>query len=82
MVKLIYKDVYKIVDLNMSDSNVGSRKKRSHRNNLYIVYAIINNVLKVLNPSAFSHIGTTIVIKVINNPTFELIIPFRRNMPH
>ena len=36
----------------MSDSNVGSRKGRNHRNNLYIVYAIINYVLN--NPNAKS----------------------------
>ena len=48
----MYKDVYDIVDLNMSDSNVGSRKHRNHRNNLYIVYAIIKNVLN--NPNAKS----------------------------
>ena len=38
----MYEDIYEIVDLNMSDSNVGSRKKRSPRNKLYIDAKAIN----------------------------------------
>ena len=36
--KLIYNDLYDIIDSNMSDSNVGGRHKRSIRDNLFIVY--------------------------------------------
>ena len=40
--KLIYYDIYDTVDGNMSDSNVGGRKQRNIRDNLFIVYGIIN----------------------------------------
>ena len=43
--KLVYNDVYDIIDANMSDSNVGGRKNRSIRDNLFIVYGIINNAV-------------------------------------
>ena len=43
--KLVYNDVYDVVDSNMSDSNVGGRKNRSIRDNLFIVYGIINNAI-------------------------------------
>ena len=44
--KLVYNDYYDIMDSNMSDSNVGGRKKRNIRDNLFIVYGIINYSLK------------------------------------
>ena len=43
---LIYNDYYETIDQNMSDSNVGGRKKRNIRDNLFIVYGIINYALK------------------------------------
>ena len=43
---LIYNDYYDIIDNNMSDSNVGGRKDRNIRDNLFIVYGIINFALK------------------------------------
>ena len=45
MDKLVYNDVYDVIDTNMSDSNVGGRKNRSIRDNLFIVYGIINNAI-------------------------------------
>ena len=39
---LIYKDYYDIIDDNMSDSNVGGRKGRNIRDDLFIVNGIIN----------------------------------------
>ena len=39
---LMYNDYYEIIDNNMSDSNVGGRKQRNIRDNLFIVYGIIN----------------------------------------
>ena len=44
--KLVYNDYYETIDENMSDSNVGGRKKRNIRDNLFIVYGIINYTLK------------------------------------
>ena len=39
---LIYNDFYRIIDQNMSDSNVGGRKERNIRDNLIIVNGVIN----------------------------------------
>ena len=44
--KQVYNDYYNIIDSNMSDSNVDGRKKRKIRDNLFIVYGIINYALK------------------------------------
>ena len=44
--KLVYKNYYDVIDENMSDSNVGGRKKRNVRDNLFIVYGIINYAVK------------------------------------
>ena len=43
---LIYNNIYETVDKNMSDSQVGGRKKRSIRNHLFIIYSVINSVLQ------------------------------------
>ena len=43
--KLTYNDWYETIDGNMSDSNVGGRHNRSIRDNLFIVYGIINNAV-------------------------------------
>ena len=44
--KLCYNDYYQMVDQNMSDSNAGARANRNISDNLFIVYAIINEALK------------------------------------
>ena len=44
--KLIYNDIYDIVDSNLSDCNVGSRRKRNIRDNLFVLNAVINAVKK------------------------------------
>jgi hypothetical protein len=43
--KMVWSFVYDILDQNMSDSNVGGRKKKSIRNHLFIINGIINDVL-------------------------------------
>ena len=43
---LMYNDFYDIIDQNMSDSNVGGRKERNIRDNLFIVYGVINYALQ------------------------------------
>ena len=42
--RLIYNDIYPIIDSNLSDANVGSRKGRNVRDNLFFLYAIMNSV--------------------------------------
>ena len=44
--KLIYQDNFKVIDNNMTDSNIGARRQRNIKNHLFIIYGIINNVLK------------------------------------
>ena len=43
--KLIYNEKYKIIDSNMSDSNVGARRNKNIRNHIFVVNGIINDVL-------------------------------------
>ena len=44
--KLIYEDKYEDIESEMSDSNIGARRGQNIRNHLFIVYGIINSVLK------------------------------------
>ena len=44
--KLIYFDNFEEVDSRMSDSNIGSRKNRNIKNHLFIIYGVINSVIK------------------------------------
>ena len=45
--KLIYQEKYPLINKNMSNSNIGARKKRNIKNHLFIIYAIINYAIKV-----------------------------------
>ena len=44
--KLVYNDVFEDVDSNMSDSNVGGRKNRNIRDNLFVLYAVRNEAIQ------------------------------------
>ena len=44
--KIIYIEKYPLLDENMSDSNIGARKKKNIRNHLFIVHEVINSVLQ------------------------------------
>ena len=43
--RLIYNDKYDVIDNNMSDSQMGARKKKGCRNNIFIVNGIIHDVM-------------------------------------
>ena len=43
--KLIYNDEYSNIDEHLSDSNVGARKKRNIRDNVFVLNAITNSVV-------------------------------------
>ena len=45
IMKMVYQDKYDVVDKNMSDSNVGARKKKNIRNHLFVINRVINDVL-------------------------------------
>ena len=42
--RLIYNDEYYNIDSNLSDANVGARKHRNIRDNLFVVNAVLNSV--------------------------------------
>jgi hypothetical protein len=42
--KLIYNDEYHNIDTNLTDSNVGTRKNKNIRDNLFVVNAVLNSV--------------------------------------
>ena len=44
--KLLYLEKYPDLESNMSDSNIGARKNKNVRNHLFIVYGVINSVLR------------------------------------
>ena len=44
--KLIYQDNSENIDDRMTDSNIGARRNRSIKNHLFIIYGIINSVIK------------------------------------
>ena len=44
--KLIYNDEYPGIDDHMSDSNVGARKKRNIRDNIFVINAVLNRASK------------------------------------
>ena len=46
LLKIIYNDEYFTIDSNMSDSNVGGRKKKNIRNHIFIVNGVMNEALK------------------------------------
>ena len=44
--RLIYNDIYPTIDASLSDANVGCRKGRNIRDNLFVLNAVINSVTK------------------------------------
>ena len=47
---MIYNEKYSDIDKNMSDSNIGGRRKKNIKNHLFIIHGIINAVLKGEDP--------------------------------
>ena len=43
--RLIYNDQYEVIDEALSDSNVGARKNRNVRDNIFVLNAITNSVV-------------------------------------
>ena len=44
--KLIYLDIFESIDQHMTDSNIGARKGRNIRDHLFLIYGVINSVIK------------------------------------
>ena len=47
----MYNDLYKIIDENLTDGNVGARKNRSCRDNIFVMGAITNSVTNGNSPN-------------------------------
>ena len=62
---LIYLDKFESIDKNMSNSNIGARKGRNIKDHLFIIYGIINSVLKGNEPFIDIHIYD--LIKAFNS---------------
>ena len=45
LMRLIYDEKYPMIDSQMSDSNVGARKKKNIRNHIFVINSIIHDVL-------------------------------------
>ena len=45
LMKLIYQDISEIIDNSMSDSQIGSRKRKNIRNHIWVLNSIINESL-------------------------------------
>ena len=43
LMKLIYQDKYEVIDSNMSDSNVGARKKKNIRNHIFVLNDVMSS---------------------------------------
>ena len=54
--KLTYHDKYDDIDIHMSDSKIGARKNKNIRNHLFMIYGIMNSVIKGKNESIDIHI--------------------------
>ena len=48
--KTLYSDVYETIDGELSYSNIGGRKGRNIRDHLFVVYAIMNDVINGSSP--------------------------------
>ena len=44
--KNIHQDKYKTIDDTMSDSNIGGRRRRNMRDNLFVIYATIDDAVR------------------------------------
>ena len=46
MMKMVYNEEYENIDSNMSDSNIGARRRKNIRNHIFILNGIINEAIK------------------------------------
>ena len=54
LMRLIYNDKYPVIDANMSDCQMGGRKRKGCRNNIFIVNGIIHDVMSSKKKEAIS----------------------------
>ena len=46
MMKIIYNEEYDVIEMHMSDSNIGARKHKNIRNHIFVLNGIINEAIK------------------------------------
>ena len=44
--KIIYNEEYETIDSNMSDSNIGARKRKNIRNHIFLINGVINDIIQ------------------------------------
>ena len=65
LMKMVYNDKYSIVDENMSDSNVGSRKGKNVRNHIFVLNRVINEAVNQKNPGIDLKFWTTSSVLIL-----------------
>ena len=65
--KLIYLEKYTLLDENMTDSNVGARKKPNIKNHLFIIHGIINAIINGKESCVDFHIYDLIKADCMND---------------
>ena len=45
LMKMVYKEKYRVIDKAMSGSNFGARKQKNNRNHIFVVNSVIHDVL-------------------------------------
>ena len=76
--KLLYKDIYPVVDENMTDSNVGARRGRNIRNHTFVVNSIIHDAaVKKTKPVDFAIMDFKMAFDIlspttVNNDLYDL----------
>ena len=46
LMKLVYKEKYSVIDKNMTDSQIGARKKKNIRNHIFMLNGMINEAIQ------------------------------------
>ena len=53
LVKLIYNSIIDVIESHLTNSNIGSRKNKSPRDHLFVVYSVMNETLRGGEPRDF-----------------------------
>ena len=73
LMRLIYDEKYEVIDSQMSDSNVGARKKKNIRNHIFVINAIIHDVLSSKDKKAID-------IQIIDHKQCFYVMWLRKTM--
>ena len=78
LMKLVHERTYKVIEENMSEAQIGARKKKSIRNHLFVIKSIINDVMSSnkketidLNIMDFKQMFDTEELPIVLNAFYE-----------